>query len=122
MPFLIPTLIGIAAGIASGIFGIGGGIIIIPLLIFIYKFDQQACTATSLIALLLPVGSLGLWQYYKSGFVNSTSWKIGLLIAFGMFMGTFFGAKLAISISGEWLTKSFAIFLFFVAVRIWSTA
>ncbi|MGZ3796065.1 MAG: TSUP family transporter [Pseudobdellovibrionaceae bacterium] len=119
MTFLIPILIGAAAGIASGLFGIGGGIIIIPLLLFTYKFSQQVSTATSLIALLLPVGSLGLWQYYRSGFVTNENIKIGFLIALGMIVGTFYGAKIATFLEADTLTKMFAVFLLLVAIRVW---
>ncbi len=119
MAFILPILIGLAAGIASGLFGIGGGIIVVPLVLFLYGFSLQASTATSLIALLLPVGSLALWQYYKSGFVTPESLKVGLLIATGMFMGSFFGAKLATVLKGETLGKMFSIFLVLVAIRMW---
>jgi len=119
MSILLPTLIGIIAGISSGVFGIGGGIIIIPILLFVYKMDQQSATATSLMALLLPVGSFGLWQFYRSGFVHTANIKIGLLIALGMLVGTFFGAKIATFVSGEVLSKSFAIFLVLIATRVW---
>lgn len=119
MPFILPIFIGLAAGISSGLFGIGGGIIIVPLLLFFYKLNQQSATATSLIALLLPVGSLGLWHFYRSGFVKSNNFKIGLLIAAGMVIGTFFGAKLATTLSSETLSKMFALFLVFIAIRIW---
>jgi len=119
MNLLMPTLIGLVAGISSGLFGIGGGIIIIPLLLFIYKFDQQSATATSLIALLLPVGSLGLWQFYRAGFVTGDKLKIGLLIASGMILGTYIGARIATSIPSDILTKAFALFLLAVAARVW---
>ena len=115
----MPVLIGITAGVSSGLFGIGGGVIIIPLLLFIYKFTQQVATATSLIALLLPVGAFGIWQYYRSGYITGVNLKVGLLIALGMLLGTFLGARIATVISGEILSKAFAVFLLAVAVRVW---
>lgn len=121
MNFLIPIAIGLAAGISSGVFGIGGGVIIVPLVLYIYKFSQQTCTATSLIALLLPVGSFGLWQYYRSGFVSVDNVKIGLFISIGMFAGTFVGARIATGLEGETVSKLFAIFLVLVALKIWFT-
>lgn len=122
MSFLIPVLIGVSAGISSGLFGIGGGIIIVPLVLYFFKVPQQSAIATSLISLLLPVGSLGLLQYYRSGFVNPENLKIGLTIAAGMLIGTFFGAKLATSLQAEILSKMFAVFLIIVAIRIWTTS
>ena len=119
MEILIPLTIGIFAGISSGLFGIGGGIIIVPLLLYFYKFNQQMATATSLIALLLPVGAFGLWQYYKSGFVAPENLRIGLMIACGMLLGTFFGAKIASQLASETLSKIFAIFLMLVSIKVW---
>lgn len=119
MFFLLPILIGLTAGVSSGLFGIGGGVIIVPLVLFFYKLNQQSATATSLIALLLPVGSLGLWQFYKSGFVTSDNFKIGFLIAVGMLIGTFFGAKIAIFLSTGTLSKMFAVFLILLGIRVW---
>jgi uncharacterized membrane protein YfcA len=121
-PFLIPIGIGLCAGVASGLFGIGGGIIIVPLVLFFYPFSQQGATATSLIALLMPVGILGVWQYYSKGLVGLEHLKIGAWIALGIFVGALFGAKIATSISSLVLTRLFAIFLILVAIRLWWTA
>jgi uncharacterized membrane protein YfcA len=117
MEIAIPILIGLAAGVGSGLFGIGGGIIIVPLVVFYYKFSQQTATATSLIALLLPVGAMALWHYHKSGYVTMVNVKIGLLISFGLFIGALLGARIATSLSSETLTKLFAGFLILVAIR-----
>ena len=112
-------LIGIIAGISSGVFGIGGGVVIIPMLLFIMKFTQVEAIGTSLIALLLPVGSLGVFYFYRNGLININNIKVGLLISFGMIIGTYFGAKLASNIDSKVLTKLFAAFLFFVSIKIW---
>lgn len=119
MDILIPLSIGLMAGVSSGLFGIGGGIIIVPLVAFFFKFPQQSVVATSLVALLLPVGSLGVWQYYSQGFLTMTQVKLGLMIALGMLLGTLGGAKIASNLSGELLTKLFSIFLVIVAIRLW---
>ena len=74
--------IGVAAGVLSGLFGIGGGIIIVPLLILGLKMQPTTATGTSLMAMLLPVGALAVWEYHKNGHVNVAG---GLLIALGMF-------------------------------------
>src|SRR4026209_17090 len=85
---LIFLLIGLGAGVLSGLFGIGGGVVIVPALIFIARIQPQTATGTSLAALLLPVGALGAWEYYKTGNLNPLAW---LLIAVGLFIGAGFG-------------------------------
>src|SRR5437588_12684651 len=100
--------IGLAAGVAAGMFGIGGGIIIGPALILLAGFIPVMATGTSLGALLLPVGALGAWEYYKRGHLNLPA---SLWIALGLFIGAWFGAKLAQSLSGPTLQRSFAVFL-----------
>ena len=122
MEFLVAILIGLSAGICSGLFGIGGGIIIVPLLVFSFKLSQQTATATSLMAMLLPTGALGLWHYYQNGFLNTDNIKIGFLIATGLFIGAFFGAKIATALQSGTLTKVFAVFLVIIAIRLWITS
>ncbi|AZZ38290.1 permease [Bdellovibrio sp. qaytius] len=115
-------LIGLCAGISSGLFGIGGGVIIVPLLVYLFKFQQQTATGTSLVALLLPVGILGIINYYRAGFIQMDNVKLGLVIATVMFFGTFLGSKIAISLPTITLTRMFSVFLVLVAVRLWFTA
>lgn len=119
MNLIYGVFIGAFAGLCAGIFGIGGGIVIIPLLIFVMKFTQQAATGTSLIALLLPVGSLGAWQYYKSGFIAAPEIKFGLLISLGMIVGTWLGARISVGLDAKTLSRMFSIFLILVAIRVW---
>lgn len=121
MQILLPLGIGLLAGVASGLFGIGGGILIVPMVIFFYQFSQHGATATSLIALLLPVGILGVWQYYSKGLIQMQHVKIGALIACGMVLGALFGARLALVLSGPILTRLFATFLVAIAIRLWWT-
>jgi uncharacterized membrane protein YfcA len=111
--------IGLVAGVLAGLFGIGGGIVIGPALILLAKYQPQTATGTSLGALLLPVGLLGAWEYYRRGhLVISTS----LWIALGLLFGAWVGAKLAQTLSGPQLQKGFAIFLVLIAVRVWIKA
>ncbi len=119
---LMCLFVGLLAGICSGLFGIGGGVIIVPLIGLLFQFNQQNAVATSLVALLLPVGALGVWQYYRSGFLESIHWKTGLLIALGLFLGTLLGSKIAVGLSASLLKKMFAAFLVIVAIRLWWTA
>jgi len=113
---LLFLAIGLAAGVLAGLFGIGGGIIIGPALILLAGFIPVVATGTSLGALLLPVGALGVWEYWKRGHINLPA---SIWIALGLFIGAWFGARLAQSLSGPTLQKSFAIFLVIVAVRVW---
>ena len=105
--------IGIAAGLLSGLFGIGGGIIIVPALVLALGFSQHKAQGTSLMALLLPVGLLGVMNYFKEKNVDITA---GLAIAFGVFVGAFFGSKFAIGLNEVTMRKSFAVFLAVIAV------
>ncbi len=115
-------MIGLAAGIASGFFGIGGGIVIVPMLAFFMGYGIQQAAATSLAALLLPVGALGVLAYWKAGILTQNSLIVALWIATGLFLGVFAGAKIAMQISTVWLSRAFAIFLVFIAARIWLKA
>ena len=110
-------LTGILAGIASGMFGIGGGIIITPVLVLIFKMDQHAASGTSLVALLLPVGALAVWNYWQAGKIGPAHLSSGLWLAAGMAVGAFFGSKMAIGISPETLRKIFAGFMVLAAGR-----
>jgi uncharacterized membrane protein YfcA len=116
---LIYLAIGLAAGLTSGLFGIGGGIIIVPALVLIANQSQSTATGTSLGALLLPVGALGAWQYYRAGHLNVTA---SLLLALGLFLGAYLGAKAGLSINPVTARKSFAVFLLLVAAHMWVTA
>jgi uncharacterized protein len=122
MDIVIALGIGLVAGISSGLFGIGGGVIIVPMLLYFFKFQQQAATATSLIALVLPVGIFGIMNYYRSGFIQWDNVKVGLVIAGAMFVSTFFGSKIASQMQSLTLTRMFSVFLIIVAVRLWVTA
>jgi uncharacterized membrane protein YfcA len=111
--------IGLAAGILSGLFGIGGGILIIPSLIFLANFHAKLAVGTSLGAMLLPVGLLGAYAYYQQGNLNI---RAAMLIGLGLFLGAYLGAKLAQSLSGATLQRMFAVFIVIMAVRLWVQA
>jgi uncharacterized membrane protein YfcA len=118
MPLLF-LAIGLAGGLLSGLFGLGGGILIVPGLLIFAKMPPATATGTSLGALLLPVGALGAWQYYKNGHVNVSA---SLLIALGLFVGAYFGARFGQSLDPTTAKKTFAVFLIVVSARIWFTA
>jgi uncharacterized membrane protein YfcA len=108
--------IGFAAGILAGLFGVGGGLIIVPALVLLVHFTPITAIGTSLGALLLPVGALGVWEYYRRGHLNIPA---ALLIAIGIFFGALLGAKLAHQMSPLQLKRAFAVFLVVVGGRMW---
>ena len=111
-------LVGTLAGVFAGMFGIGGGLIIVPALVFFYGLSQHAAVGTSLGALLLPVGALGAWEYYRTGNLDL---RAALVIAIGLFFGAFFGARLAHILTAVQLRRGFAVFLVLVAIRMWTS-
>jgi uncharacterized membrane protein YfcA len=102
---LLSILIGLIAGVFSGLLGIGGGLIIIPALVFLFKMSQQTAQGTTLALMVLPIGLLAAITYYKSGNVNLV---VGLLIALGFFFGGLLGANIAVSLPNDILRKIFA--------------
>ena len=106
-------IVGIVAGIMSGLFGIGGGIIMVPSLIAFFGMGMLNANATSLAAMLLPVGVLGVVTFYKAGYINVRN---ALWISLGLLGGSFFGAELAVSVDVKILSKLYAAFLLYVAV------
>ncbi len=115
---ILYILIGLGGGVLSGLFGIGGGVVIIPALLLVAHMSPLTATGTSLGALLLPVGALGAWTYYRSGNLDM---RASLLIALGLFFGAYAGAKLAHLLTAEQLRRAFAVFLVLVAIRLWIT-
>ncbi|HNY42192.1 MAG TPA: sulfite exporter TauE/SafE family protein [Bryobacteraceae bacterium] len=115
MIYITLLAIGLAAGVLSGMFGIGGGLIIVPALLLILKMEQFAALGTSLAALIPPVGLLGAAEYYRNGHINM---KYAGLIALGLFIGAYFGARITLGMSPEVIRKLYAVFLLAVAARI----
>ena len=112
----LPLLgIGLIAGILSGMFGIGGGLVIVPALIFLMDLKEYEAIGTSLAALIPPVGLLGAATYYRSGNMNI---KYAALLACGLFVGAYFGAKITLGLSPSIVRKAYAIFLLLVAGKI----
>src|SRR5262245_64636658 len=97
MTWFLVSLLGLVAGVVSGLFGVGGAVVIIPGLVLIAKLQQHTAHGTSLAALLLPVGLLGVVQYAKRGQV---SWGYAAVVAGGVLIGAFFGARLRESVPG----------------------
>lgn len=113
MDSLLSILIGLISGISGGFFGIGGAIILIPALVYVFKFSQHLAQGTALAALLLPVGILAVIKYYKAGDVNI---KVALFIACGFIIGGLIGATFAQTIPSSVLKKIFAVMLLFISI------
>ena len=114
MNFVWGILIGILVGIFSGLVGIGGGVILVPILLYAFHMDQRHAQGTSLAMLLPPTGLLAFWKYYKAG---AADLKLGLVIALGVFIGGYFGGEWAQHFSNPTLRKVFALVLAGVAVK-----
>jgi uncharacterized protein len=113
--FIILLLIGLVAGIFSGMIGIGGAIIIIPALIFILHMDQHTAQGTSLAIMLPPIGLLAAYNYFKAGALNL---QYAMIIAAAFFVGGYLGSKFAVSIPVDTLRRVFAIVLILLAVKL----
>lgn len=96
-------------GIASGMFGIGGGVLLVPLLGLLFSFSQHRAQGTSLVALIPPTGALALLAYSRQGYV---SWKTGMLLIPGVFLGGILGGKLAKKVRPHRMRQVFAGVLF----------
>lgn len=118
---IIVVIIGLSAGILSGLVGVGGGIIIVPALIYFLGFNQHQAQGTSLALLLPPVGILAVMNYYKKGFIDI---RVAAIMMVTFIIGGWFGSKLSLSLSQETLKKVFAVILFYTAFKMmgWDAA
>lgn len=107
-------LLGFIAGIASGMFGIGGGVVIVPALVAFLNFDQKEAVGTSLAALLLPVSFLAVIEYYQDGKLAPA---VAGLVALGLIGGAFIGAKIALNLPSTTVKRLYGLFLLFVGLR-----
>ena len=106
------VLIGILAGILSGLVGVGGGIVMVPLLILFFGYSQHQAQGTSLAVLAVPVTLLAAYNYHKQGHLD---WRYAAVIAVFFVLGGFIGSKIAISLDQKMLKKVFGVILLFVA-------
>ena len=107
-------LTGLLAGILSGLIGIGGGVIVIPILVLVFGLSQKAAQGTTLALLVPPIGLLAAWTYYKQGYID---FPVAGFICLGFVFGGLLGAKLAIRISDPVLEKIFGIALLIIALK-----
>jgi len=106
--------LGVTAGLLSGMFGIGGGTIIVPALMLLVGFSIKMANGTSLAALLLPVGLLGAIEYYRQGQVNIIA---AICLVIGLFIGAYFGAKITIGLPELMVKRAFGVLLLLLAIR-----
>jgi len=111
---LLLIIVGLAAGVLSGMVGVGGGIIVVPALVIFLGFSQHQAQGTSLGLLLLPVGILAVMNYYNKGFIDI---KVVAIMSVAFVLGGWLGSKLSLSLPQDTVKKIFAIVLFYTAFR-----
>ncbi len=115
---VILIAIGIGAGMLSGFVGVGGGVVIVPALMYAFSMSQYEAQGTSLFVLLLPVGILAVQNYWKSGNVN---WSFGLIIALTFVIGGYIGSKIALRINPAIVKLVFGILMAYVSIKMIAT-
>ena len=106
--------LGVFTGMLSGVVGVGGGIILVPALVYLLGFSQLNAQGTSLALIMFPVGILGVLQYYKNDHID---FSIVLILAIGFIIGSFFGSKIALNIPQDITKKIFASLMIIIAVK-----
>ena len=110
---LLGILVGLIGGTLSGLTGLGGGFIMVPLLVYLFDMSQHSAQGTSLAILLPPLGLLAFLQYYRAGHVDV---RVAVFVAIGFVLGGYFGGSLAQLIPGPLLRKGFAVVLVLIAI------
>ena len=111
---ILLIVIGFIAGVVGGSLGLGGGIIIVPALVFILGFTQHHAQGTSLAVLLFPIGILGVINYAKSGYVN---FKFAAVLIVAFVLGSYLGSEISVHLPEKVLKKIFAVFLLIISVK-----
>jgi len=116
--FIILIIIGLLAGVLSGLVGVGGGILMIPLLIIFLGLTQHEAQGTALFAMLPPIGILAAINYYKEGFVK---WEYAIVIAFTFVIGGYLGSKLSLSLPPQTVKRVFGVIMLLGAIKLISS-
>jgi len=111
---LICIVLGLAAGALSGLVGLGGGIIVLPVLMYVLGMEQHLAQGTTLGMLLPPIGILAVWTYYKSGYVDI---KVALLLCIGFVVGALIGSKIAVNMDTKYLKVACGIMFIIIGLR-----
>lgn len=111
---IILLSVGLIAGILSGMVGIGGGIVIVPALVYFLGYNQLQAQGTVLFMFLLPIGILGVYNYYSAGHIE---WKTAFIMASTFVVGSFLGSKISIGLEQETVKKVFGVIIFFISLK-----
>lgn len=111
---IIILIIGVIAGMFSGFIGIGGGLIVVPCLVYFLGMSQHSAQGTSLAMMLPPIGFMAVYNYYKAGAVD---FKVAAILCASFIIGSFFGSKIAIVLSPEQIKKAFGIIIIVLGVK-----
>ncbi len=114
MEYYILLTLGLVAGFLSGLIGIGGGIIIVPVLVYLIKMDQKMAQGTTLFMFMLPIGILGVYNYYKAGQVD---FKSALIISLTFIIGSYLGSKTALNLDTKLVKQFFAGAIILVGLK-----
>lgn len=112
---IVLVFIGLAAGLFSGMFGIGGGLIMVPALVFFLGLTQHSAQGTSLGVLVIPVAIVAAFNYYRAGQLNV---KFALIIALSFMVGGYFGSKFSIGMNEVMLKRLFGVLMLLMAVKL----
>jgi len=115
---ILLTIIGLVVGFFGGMFGIGGGIILIPALVYIVGMEQHSAQGTSVAIMLPPIGIVAAWTYYKAGHINI---KYSIIIAIMFIVGSYFGSKVAVNIPDQLSRRIFAVIMFLISIKMFFT-
>ena len=113
MNYFVIALIGLIGGLASGLFGVGGGTVFVPLMVLVQKMDPHTAVGTSL-AIIIPTAIVGTWKHAQGGRVD---WQIGIALVLFSMAGAWLGSHLSLQLSPTLLRRFFAVFLFFVSLK-----
>jgi uncharacterized protein len=105
---------GLIAGFLGGFVGVGGGIVMVPAMVLLLGISQHMAQGTSLAVLMLPIGVLGVVNYYKAGYVN---FYYALIIAIAFVLGNYLGSRFAVNMDASFIKKAFGVFMIIVALR-----
>ena len=111
---LILLAVGLVAGVLSGMVGIGGGIVIVPALVYFLGFSQHSAQGTVLFMFLLPIGILGVLNYWHSGYVD---WKVACIMAITFLLGSFLGSKISIALDAQTVKRIFGVVILLVSLK-----
>ncbi len=111
---IIILLIGIFAGIFSGFVGLGGGLIVVPCLVFFLGFTQHKAQGTSLAMMLPPIGIMAVYNYYKQ---DAVDFKVAMILCISFIVGSFFGSKMALALSPEQIKKAFGAIIVLLGIK-----